>query len=93
MRGWVGDSWKYRKHERKLHGTEARARRHRRDGEKPCEGCLEAEAKANRLRHQVTGWRRSDPDVDRAQRDGLIVKADINFPGALGQVEHPFGEI
>ncbi len=27
------------------HGTNARARKHRRDGEKPCPSCLEAEAR------------------------------------------------
>jgi WhiB family redox-sensing transcriptional regulator len=32
------------------HGTEARARRHRRAGEDPCPACLEGERSARRLR-------------------------------------------
>jgi hypothetical protein len=32
------------------HGTEARARRHRRHGEKPCDACLRAENAAHTYR-------------------------------------------
>lgn len=35
---------------RKGHGTEARARRHYRDGEKPCKACREAANAAHLLR-------------------------------------------
>lgn len=42
------------------HGTNARARKHRRDGEKPCEACREAEARARtpnpQPRKSRQGW-------------------------------------
>jgi hypothetical protein len=37
----------------RLHGTEARARRHYRDGEKPCQACLAAARQAWALRAQA----------------------------------------
>jgi hypothetical protein len=38
---------------REGHGSEARARRHYRDGEKPCTACLEAAARAQDARRQL----------------------------------------
>lgn len=37
------------------HGTEARARRHRRRGEKPCAACLRAENAAHAYRRAAAG--------------------------------------
>ncbi len=40
---------------RKGHGTEARARRHYRDGEKPCEACRQAVNQARKNRGYKPG--------------------------------------
>jgi hypothetical protein len=52
------------------HGTEARARRHRRRGEKPCAACLRAERAAHAYREAarasaVTGSATSRKEPDR----------------------------
>ncbi|MCW2632072.1 MAG: WhiB family transcriptional regulator [Pseudonocardia sp.] len=62
---WGGTSYLERRHLRRAqgvqlirkrkavpaeHGSEARAKRHRRDGEQPCTECLEAETAASRER-------------------------------------------
>jgi hypothetical protein len=60
-------------HLREPHGTDARARRHRRDGEKPCPACLDAERQATRRRQlasgYLTGRTRSEAQQERRARE------------------------
>ena len=67
----MGGPWQ--PHLLKPHGTEAAARRHRRDGEKPCPRCLTAEAQAT-YRRQIalglrTGRTRSEAQQERRARE------------------------
>lgn len=76
------------------HGTEARARKHRRDGQKPCEICLAAEREASWRRHQVTGWRRTrlsaaDARIERILAEiygDLTITGNTHVKGVIGQV-------
>jgi len=63
----MGTPWQ--PHLRKPHGTEARARRHRRAGEKPCLACREAERQAWNRRHNPTGRTRSEAQQERRARE------------------------
>lgn len=48
------------------HGTDARARRHYRDGERPCPECYEAQRQARNLRNlraAIQRWREADSDA------------------------------
>lgn len=54
---------------REPHGTEARARRHYRDGESPCPACREAERAARRRRKNPEGRTRSEAQQDRRARE------------------------
>lgn len=47
---------------RKLHGTEARARRHWRDGERPCSACRNAANQAQALR--AARRKKTQPGID-----------------------------
>jgi len=53
----------------KPHGTEARARKHWRDGEKPCARCREAERQAHDRRTNPTGRTRSQAQQERRARE------------------------
>ena len=48
------DRGPHERHDIRPHGTEARARRHRRRGEKPCPTCLAAENAAHAYRRRAT---------------------------------------
>lgn len=60
----------------KGHGTDARARRHRRNGEKPCAICLAAEREATR-RRQVNYIR---PSRERARDRHIEMLMGLLFP-------------
>ncbi len=60
----------------KGHGTDARARRHRRNGEKPCPICLAAEREATRRRQM--GYIR--PNRVRAREAHIEMLMGLLFP-------------
>ena len=67
--------WEYSKWKRKLHGTEARAKRHRREGEKPCLVCLLGEREAREIRRNKT----RTPVVESYREEKMMDEIDEKY--------------